>query len=130
MFDPRRYPPDWPAIRARIRARAEDRCEWCGVPNGVWICRWPFAPAQYDYWEDILEEADDEEFDLWRRPVRVVCTTAHLPGYPKESGEPAGLAFLCQRCHLNLDRPHHLAVQRENREKRRGQLRLSLEDAP
>jgi hypothetical protein len=31
---------------------------------------------------------------------------------------------LCQRCHLDLDRPHHIAVRRERWRRRRGQLVL------
>jgi hypothetical protein len=34
-----RYPADWAAVRERIRARAGDRCEWCGVPNSHWVVR-------------------------------------------------------------------------------------------
>ena len=41
------------------------------------------------------------------------------PGFVEDSApedvRPGNLAALCQRCHLNHDRPHHRAVQRENR---------------
>lgn len=34
-----RYPADWRAIRARILARAGDRCEWCAAPDRQIIVR-------------------------------------------------------------------------------------------
>jgi hypothetical protein len=43
--DKNRYPKNWPEIRERIKARAGDKCEWCGVPNHHYIIR---TPAGYD----------------------------------------------------------------------------------
>ena len=86
-----RYPKDWKAIRARILARAGHCCEWCGAAN--------YQP----------------------HPVtgsRVVLTTAHLDHTP-ENVSDANLRALCQRCHLNYDRPRHAAnAARTRREKR------------
>jgi hypothetical protein len=28
-----RYPKDWPQISQSVRARAHEKCEWCGVQN-------------------------------------------------------------------------------------------------
>lgn len=101
------YPPNWEEISLVIRwIRARHRCEWCGAMEG---------------------EA---------HPVtgsRVVLTVAHLgvpyadgsPGDPEDKADcrPENLAALCQRCHLNYDRAHHLQVQLENRLERARQGR-------
>lgn len=93
------YPANWDEISAAIRwVRARHRCEWCGACEGE------------------------------PNPVtgsRVILTVAHLgvpfpdgsPGDPEDKSDsrPENLAALCQRCHLNYDRAHHLQVQRDNR---------------
>jgi hypothetical protein len=93
------YPADWEAISRRIRfGRAGGRCEWCGAEN--------YQP----------------------HPItgsRVVLTTAHLPAAMSTMDcRDEVLAALCQRCHLNLDRPRHLRVRRRKRDLQRGQLEL------
>lgn len=81
----RRYPSDWPQIRARIQRRAGNRCEGspaypdCRAANGV------------------------------PHPVTgsiVVCTTAHLDHTP-ENCDDENLRFWCNRCHLTYDARHH-----------------------
>jgi len=81
-----RYPKDWKAIRARIQARAGDRCESCAVVNGSFRT-------------------------TGTKTVRIVCTTAHLDHQP-ENCDDSNLRFLCQRCHLRYDHQHHLANRR------------------
>jgi len=117
-IDRERYPADWDSISLDIRVnRARNRCEWCGAPNGE------------------------------PHPVtgsRVVLTVAHLgiaraDGAPgdkedKQDCRPANLAALCQRCHLNYDRPEILAkvrakirqkrIDADAAQERAGQLRL------
>lgn len=97
------YPDNWEEISFIIRnVRAQNRCEWCGAVNGE------------------------------PHPVtgsKVVLTCAHL-GITKPDGTPGdkadkmdcrpeNLAALCQRCHLNYDRPEILATQAVNRETKR-----------
>lgn len=97
-FDKRRYPLDWPQIRARILERAGNRCE--GTPMHP-DCR----------------AANHEP-----HPVTgsiVVLTTAHLWDSDPANCDDRNLRTLCQRCHLNWDRSHHLAKQRRNREEKR-----------
>jgi hypothetical protein len=118
------YPKEWPAIRKAIQERAGDRCEWCGVPNHLIIVRNKVHPVQWLPWEDSLETLDAEARDEWGKPVVIVCTVAHVHDPSPANVSPKNLAFLCQRCHLNLDREHHLAVQKRNRERRKGQLPL------
>jgi hypothetical protein len=106
-----RYPNDWPAISARIRARAAGRCEWCQIDAG----------------------------SLTTRGARVVLTVHHI-GITRPDGRPGdrrdkrdcrdeNLVALCQRCHLNADRDLHLAHAAANRRRRRidaGQLELEI----
>lgn len=106
-FDRRRYPPDWPAISRRIRDRSGGRCE---------------GPLERD--------ADTRGLDAMGRctalngrphPVtgsRVVLTVAHINHVPMDC-RPENLAACCQRCHLNYDRPRHVAAARRNRRARR-----------
>jgi hypothetical protein len=103
-FDRRRYPADWPAISRRIRARAAGRCE--GPPG---------------------RELEDEAARCMARhgephPLtgsRVVLTVAHVHDPDPMNCSDSNLAALCQRCHLNHDRPHHLEKARQNRRRRR-----------
>lgn len=104
-----RYPADWPAIRERIRARAGNRCENCGVPNRAMIYRdrngWhEVGTPGRGYLQPVVSEewATAQGFDL----VRIVCTTAHLDHVP-EHCEDDNLRFWCQRCHLAYDAKHH-----------------------
>lgn len=105
------YPDNWNEISLRIRSeRAGWRCEWCGAEHGK------------------------------PHPVtgsKVCLTVAHLdtpfpdgtPGnrHNKMDVRDEALAALCNRCHLNYDRPDHVRNARETRRRKRekdGQLRL------
>ena len=95
-IDYRNYPKDWKAISRRIRfERAGNKCEWCGAANHA------AHPVTGSY---------------------VILTVAHL-GIAKPDGTPGdkadladvreeNLAALCQRCHLNFDRPEHWIERR------------------
>lgn len=103
-----RYPGDWGAIRERILARAGHCCE------GTWQhpqCRVP------NY--SIHPETGS----------KVVLTIAHYHDPDPANCDPANLRALCNRCHLNLDRPYHVRMRRLNRAKALEQVqpRLSLE---
>ncbi len=107
-----RYPKDWSAISARIRQRAGNRCEECGVgnydlggrsPDGrFWMAQptgegslglsWP-RPGHYAWCIGWPEQI---------RIIRIVLTVAHLDHQP-ENCTPDNLKALCQRCHLRLD---------------------------
>jgi predicted nuclease with RNAse H fold len=95
------YPPEFPEISKRIRfERANNCCEWCGAKN--------YEP----------------------HPItgsKVILTVAHL-NHIKEDCRDDNLRALCQRCHLNYDRPHHIANRKRNaatrREEETGQMRL------
>jgi 5-methylcytosine-specific restriction endonuclease McrA len=80
-----RYPKNWPDIRARIQARAGDKCEWCGAENHK---PHPVTGAM------------------------VVCTTAHLNHTPEDCRDE-NLKFLCQKCHNGYDAKHRAAGIKE-----------------
>jgi nitrate reductase cytochrome c-type subunit len=94
------YPSNWPELRAAVQARACDTCERCGVANHSWVRG---ARGQL---------------------VHIVCTTAHLEGTSKMSQDIDDMRFWCQKCHLGYDRMHHLEKQRQNRDRKRGQMEL------
>lgn len=99
----RRYPPDWPAISARIRFdRAGGRCECvgeCGAGHAGRRC-----DAEHGKGHPITGSA-------------VVLTTAHRNHRP-EVCDDENLFAACQRCHLAYDRRHHAATRRRNRVRR------------
>ena len=100
----RGYPRDWPVRSWFVRVvRARNRCEWCGARNHQ-----PHPDTG----------------------SHVVLTTAHV--YDRAPGAAAllNLAALCQRCHLNHDRAHHLHSRRTNRDRANGQLSLFAAPAP
>ncbi len=131
-IDYKDYPDDWEAISLRIRnERAGGCCEDCRAPNGAWIRR---SKANGYIYEVALE--DECEDGLWKKPVRVVLTVAHV-GAPKPDGSigdkhdkhdvrEENLRALCQRCHLRLDLNDHQTNRRNGRNWRRDQTSLPL----
>lgn len=112
-----RYPADWPLIRERIRKRAGDKCEECGVPNHVYVYR------DRDGWHQVALGGDGclqpTLSVAWAvreglKPTRIVCTVAHLDHTP-EHCEDDNLRFWCQRCHLLYDQTHHAETAYQTR---------------
>lgn len=92
------YPPDWIDRRERILQRAGNNCEWCGAENHK-----PHPDTG----------------------STVVLTIAHLD-HDHENSNVADerLVALCQRCHLQYDRPRHLERARISRDQAAGQTQL------
>lgn len=106
-----RYPADWKAISAAIRARAGDRCECegeCG--RGTHAGRCPNVQGG----------------EAYGTGSKVVLTTAHLDHTP-ENCEPANLRSMCNGCHLSYDAEHH--AQTRARTRREGKALRDLFDA-
>lgn len=111
-----RYPKDWPEISARIRQRANNRCEWCGIEN------YALGGRKLDGgWLPAVPLGDDGLRPIWPKPgeiawcgngrtegrarlkiVRIVLTVAHLDHTPENCADE-NLKALCQRCHNTYD---------------------------
>lgn len=127
-----RYPKDWPAIRARILARAGNACEQCKAPNRTRIARGTGSDAG----TYMLDSADvfcadtgkhlgqcrHSDYEL-ARMVDVVLTIAHLDHTPENCADD-NLRAWCQRCHLRYDADHHRANAQATRRAKAGTLEL------
>lgn len=92
------YPPDWPAISARIRhERAGDRCE----------CDGRCGARQHQAGRC---EAVNGQPSPYTGSV-VVLTVAHLNHDPSDTRDEALMAA-CQKCHLSYDRDQHAETRR------------------
>ena len=115
-----RYPADWKAISATVRAEAGNCCEWCRAPNGETIRR-GITPDGVTVWRafgwtayenglcaDTGTEVPDTTPDTvnYAKSVRIVLTVAHLDHQPENCARD-NLKALCQRCHLRYDAKHH-----------------------
>lgn len=110
-----RYPADWPEIRARIRQRSGNKCEWCGVANGALGGRLPdgrFIKAlpvgekmlRLEWPERGQESWCSDGVDRYLlRIIRIVLTVAHIIDHKPENCHDGNLAHLCQRCHNRHD---------------------------
>lgn len=123
-----RYPANWDEISKRIRARANNVCEQCGVRNGASIYRDKTNPERFVYfdWDEgftrpdgkpVREENLPYGFNTWRQPTKVVLTVHHIGAVKPDgtAGDPhdkmdvrdKNLIALCQRCHLIADGDIH-----------------------
>jgi 5-methylcytosine-specific restriction endonuclease McrA len=80
-----RYPKDWKQISLRIRERAGNKCEDCGVEN----------------------------YSI-RDGSKIVLTVAHLDHAPENCADD-NLKAWCQRCHNRYDAPMRAAGIKERR---------------
>lgn len=136
-MDLSKYPANWPEISIAVRERDGNRCKWCGVQNGAYGARDRFGVWHDE--DDIHGLQSDVGYALFGHDwdwhmVKIILTVHHIgvdypdgsPGNPRDKFDvrPENLVALCQRCHLNADRPHHIAKARETRARKRGQLTL------
>lgn len=115
------YPKNWNEIRAQVRDRSGDRCEWpgCNLPNGITGIR--FADGSFDYLR-FTEEVSDHPGARW---IKIVLTVAHLDHNPANC-DLSNLRHWCQYHHLRYDAPHHAQTRRATQERSAGQLRLEM----
>ena len=92
-----RYPKNWKEIRQKVLDRANNCCEFCGVPN--------------HYFKE--------------NGTRVVLTIAHLDHTP-ENCDMSNLRALCQKCHLSYDAKHHAANASHTRAMKEKTLSLNF----
>lgn len=135
-IDYKKYPKNWPNIRAVVLARAgeermggdgirirEAKCEECGVVNRVWYHR--LGSGEVDQCSDDGGQAPEEKcphcWEQNNKPVKIILTVAHLD-HDTENDDVCvtRLRALCQKCHLAYDAP----MRAMHRDKKRGQAHL------
>lgn len=132
------YPANWKAISLAVRAREQNRCKWCNVPNGQLGAR--DVSGNWHNWPELDSYNSDVGFALfgnYPKIIKIILTVAHL-GVSLPDGSPGdkhnkmdvrdeNLAALCQRCHLNYDRDEHKTNAAKTRHKKilkTGQMEL------
>lgn len=106
-----KYPPDWKQISARIRERADNRCEFCGAYNHAWGWRenGNFIPApkgplrDAGYTKPPFDVAANDGRTL--HFIEIVLTVAHLD-HDEANCADDNLRALCQQCHNRHDAKH------------------------
>lgn len=108
-IDYKKYPPNWKTeIRPRILKRANNCCEFCGLPNHstvysikIWV-RDVTRYKQRSIWFRNEQDAKREGDHYF--PVKVVLTIAHLDHDElNHNVTDERLAALCQACHCRYD---------------------------
>jgi hypothetical protein len=120
----------WQLVRERIRARALNSCEACGVRNHTRVYRrggWWFDDVAH-HWRGPDGSFTFPPRGLRRRFVRIVCTISHTNHTPGDDYDD-NLRFLCQWCHLNHDRRMHLANSSNTRKTKKDAGRPLLQEA-
>lgn len=125
-----RYPKDWPAIRQRILARADHRCEFtradgtrCNAPDRELVFR---ARRDPEWWR-FPHGGDCGEPDRDAYGVLVVLTIAHLDHQPENCADD-NLKAGCQLHHLRHDEQHHAKNARRTRRAAKGNRELVFVD--
>jgi hypothetical protein len=121
--------PEWLAIRERIRARAGNCCEECGVRNLAFGYRnsagqffdlgMDRAAAEAAYLDAVPETTPSQVGNLFR----IVCTVAHVDGKLDDHTD-ANLRFWCQRDHNRHDAKSRQINASITRHEKVGQLDL------
>lgn len=105
------YPSDWKEIRAAVMARAEHRCEFCGLEQ--------YAQG-YRTIDGVFMGADEclnsKELE-GHRIIRIVLTVAHLD-HDTANSDMGNLVLLCQQCHNRYDAKHRAKNAAETRRRK------------
>lgn len=139
------YPDDWSAISLEAKKRAGWKCqhpgctarqyavgEWLiqGV-RAIWLEHGHVGHELADAYKQARQMAAEIQ---WIRSgddpdaakiIVIVLTVAHLDHQP-ENCDPANLAAMCQRHHLQYDQQHHKESAYATRMAKRGNLELPL----
>jgi hypothetical protein len=125
-IDYKKYPENWKEISRFIRfKRANNRCETCGVYNGL-IFRWyngkRVTPSAQE-WEMIYSKIEYGGYNFSQSIKlhgysRVVLTVAHIahdltnnkynPDFYSADDKENNLVAECQSCHLGRDKNLHV----------------------
>lgn len=118
-MDYTKYPRNWKDISRRIRERDGQRCKWCGVENYAIGARDRFGDWHNEHDIQSMKSSVGESlFGDYPKMIRIILTVAHID-HDTTNNEDSNLAALCQRCHLNHDRDHHLANRKRTYQRRR-----------
>lgn len=116
--------PEWLAIRERIRARAGDCCEECGIANRQIGIRWGdgfYVTPPGDLGGRATIEVDG--IIVNGKVIQIVCTVAHFDGKLVDHSDD-NLRFWCQRCHNRHDAKSRQISASITRHEKNGQLDL------
>lgn len=112
-IDYSKYPPDWKdKIRPDILRRDHYKCKFCRIQHR--------AIGYRDKSGQFIE--CDNFMEMWaekagKRVFQVILTIAHLD-QNIENNDYSNLAALCQKCHLNHDRPYNQVKRSAGKRKR------------
>lgn len=110
-IDYNKYPPNWlKEIRPRIMARANDKCEVCGLKHKqvVYAIKLKINDnGNYKLktiWFRVKEDAEREDLLNNLKEVKVILTIAHLDHDElNHDVKDERLMAMCQICHLRYD---------------------------
>jgi len=115
-IDYRKYPANWKTeIRPAILKRAENRCEFCQMPNyaiytrntrTIWYVGKTYKSALSQYQVGPFFK----EYD-----AICVLTIAHLD-HDINNNDPDNLRALCQKCHNNHDKKYRAENRKRNKQ--------------
>jgi len=134
-IDYKKYPTNWLSeIRPRILARENNCCKFCGIQNGLLGWRVPSGSfyTVADFAGSDISPADKialAAVAAKKKSYKIVLTVAHLD-HMLIDHEDSNLAALCQRCHLNHDRPTVTLRRRQGRRYSRRKKQLLLFPLP
>jgi hypothetical protein len=142
-----RYPKDWKLRSRFIREfRANNKCEWCGVPNHAvgWRdekgkfhgargnikidfagngLQYPdFFIIPYKESKAIADNLNECEVLNDFKYIVIVLTVAHVFDHRPEAASFLNLAALCQKCHND----HDSKMRRNNAKKRKEKNQIRL----
>lgn len=119
----KRYPDNWEYISAFIRhERAKNKCEGCGLHNGLHIKRLPNNKYR------ICTELEMQELEEYKvilkvnhlsackklKITKIILAVAHLD-FDESNNNHSNLKALCQKCHNAHDRSNNLLRQKGKR---------------
>lgn len=118
--DPSKYPKNWAQLSAQIKQEAGWKCENCQAKHhaiGYRLTNGRFIELPEGQAGDIeAERVEALGFSI----IKIVLTTAHLDQNPGNN-KRKNLKALCQKCHLDHDRPFNLKkIEKTRRVKKYG----------
>ena len=128
------YPKNWKTeIRPDILKRANNKCENCSIENNKIILRGEWNGVEcYQDEDGIIYDAKTSEkigedyigeVHKTNKLIKVILTIAHLD-HIITNNDYLNLKALCQKCHLNYDKEHHLINRTETIRNKKKQLKL------